>query len=328
MQTRPFGSTGLHVSPIAFGAMRIVADRGGASSLLLHALEQGVTMVDTARNYGESEGVVGRTLREWTGPRPLIATKVKPRDVSNWRFYVPIEAQFTRGSILESVETSLRTLGVDCIDLLQLHQWYYRWSHSHEWLETFRLLREQGKVRYFGVSAQDHEHDGVLRVVDDRLVDGVQLILNAFESRPLVSVVPLAHERGVGVIARCVFDHAGALAGGATRDSLAHDVKLAHASPEIVSEYLTRVARLRHEALAHGMHLVELSVRFALTHPGVSTIATSPATPHHVDDVVAAAARGPLPDDLYARVCHEHVWVKNFYYFSKATVDGNASPTT
>jgi aryl-alcohol dehydrogenase-like predicted oxidoreductase len=324
MQLRAFGSTGVAITPITFGAMRITADAGGASSVLLHALEHGVTAIDTARNYGDSEAIVGRTLRAWRGARPWLATKVKPRDVSNWRFPVPIAHQFTPASIIASVDTSLTTLGVDCIDFLQLHQWYYRWSHDGEWIETLRTLRSQGKIRFFGISAQDHEHDAVLKVVDERLVDGVQLVLNAFESRPFVSVVPIAEERGVGVIARCIFDHAGALAGVATRESLSRDVKLANASPEIVTEYLARIARLAAEARAHDMGLVELSVRFALTHPGVSTIATSPASSGELDQVVAAATRGPLPEALFDRVCRDHVWVKNFYYFSKATIDGNA----
>ena len=310
------------VSPIAFGAMRITADGDGKSSVLLHALERGVTTIDTARNYGESEAIVGRTLREWRGARPFIATKVRPKDVSNWRFYVPMPEQFTRASIIESVETSLRTLGVECIDLLQLHQWYYRWSHETEWLEALHALRAAGKIRFIGVSAQDHEHDGVLRLVDDRMVDAVQVVLNAFESRPLVSVVPLADARGIGVIARCVFDHSAALAGVATVESLARDVKLSNASSEIVTEYLRRIDRLRDEALAHGMTLAELGVRFVLSRPGVSTVAISTATPAQVDEVVAAAGRGPLPDALFDRICREHVWVKNFYYFSRATVDG------
>lgn len=324
MIPRPFGATDRHVSPITFGAMRLAADGDGVSSVLLHALERGVTMIDTARNYGESEAIVGRTLRAWRGTRPFIATKVKPRDIGNWRTYVPMREQFTRDSIIASVEASLKTLGLETIDLLQLHQWYYRWSHEGEWLEVLRELQAAGKIRWFGVSAQDHEHDGVLKVVDDRLVHAVQLVFNAFESRPLVSVVPLAADRRVGVIARCLFDHAGALAGVATRETLARDVKLAHASVELVTEYLRRVDRLRAEAEAHGMSLVELSVRFALTHPGVSTVAISLATSAQVDQVIAAAGNGPLDDALFQRVCRDHVFVKNFYYLSRATVDGNA----
>jgi aryl-alcohol dehydrogenase-like predicted oxidoreductase len=322
MIPRPFGTSGVSVTPITFGAMRITADADGTSSVLRHALERGITSIDTARNYGDSEAIVGRTLRDWTGPRPFLATKIKPRDVGNWRTYVPIDEQFTPASITESVETSLRLLGVDCLDLVQLHQWYYRWSHRTEWLETLASLRAQGKIRFIGVSAQDHEHDGVLRLVDDCLVDGVQVLVNAFESRPFVSVVPLAEERGVGVIGRCVFDHSGALAGAATRASLEHDVKLCNASPEIVTEYLGRVARLERDAFDHGMNLVELSVRFVLSHRGMTTIATSSATADQVDEVVAAASKGPLSGELFERVCREHVWVKNFYYFSKATVDG------
>jgi aryl-alcohol dehydrogenase-like predicted oxidoreductase len=322
MILRPFGTSGVSVTPITFGAMRITADADGTSSVLRHALERGVDAIDTARNYGDSEAIVGRTLRAWTGPRPFLATKVKPLDVANWRVYVPIEAQFTPASIVESVETSLRVLGVECIDLIQLHQWYYRWSHRSEWLETLARLRSQGKVRFIGVSAQDHEHDGVLKLVDDGLIDAVQVLVNAFESRPFVSVVPLAEQRGVGVIARCVFDHSGALAGVATRESLAHDVKLANASPELVTEYLARVERLRQEAAAYDMSVAELSVRFVLSQRGITTIATSSATTQQVDDVIESADKGPLPADLFERVCRDHIWVKNFYYFSTATVDG------
>ena len=327
MTPRPFGATGVSLSPITFGAMRIVADRpDGASSALLHALEQGVTSIDTARNYGESEAIVGRTLRVWTGPRPFIASKVKPRDITNWRFYVPMRDQFTRASIVASVDESLRTLGVETLDLLQLHQWYYRWSHEEEWQHAFRELREAGKIRLAGVSAQDHEHDALLKVIDDRMVDGVQLVFNLFESRPLVSVVPVAQARGVGLIARCLFDHSGALAGDASRASLSRDVKLAHASPEVVTEYLRRIAGLADVARAAGMSLVTLSVRFVLTHPAVSTAAISLATPAQADEAVAAAGRGPLDVQLFEQICREHVWVKNFYYLSKATVDGN-TPT-
>ena len=322
MIPRPFGSTGASLSPITFGAMRIVADRGGASSVLLHALDQGVTCIDTARNYGESEAIIGRTLREWTGPRPFIATKIKPRDVFNWRFAVPIDEQFTPASIVESIDTSLRELGVEQIDFLQLHQWYDRWTERDEWHEAFEALRAAGKVRFIGVSAQDHEHDGLLRLVDRGRIDGVQLLFNVFESRPLVSVVPLCESRGVGVFLRCIFDHGGALTGAATRDSLATEVKLSQASPEIVTEYLSRVATLEAVARLHGMDLVELGIRFALTSDGVTTITTSSATPAHVDAAVAAAQRGPLPQELFEHVFREHVWVKNFYYFSRSTVDG------
>ncbi|MEM1445006.1 MAG: aldo/keto reductase [Planctomycetota bacterium] len=323
MQTRPFGKTGFQTTPVAFGAMRITEDAQGISQALLNALEKGVNFIDTARNYGESERIVGQTLKQWNGERPFIASKVKPRDISNWRFYVPLEEQFTPSSIRASVETSLKTLGVDCIDLMQLHQWYYLWGQRPEWLETLQALRSEGKIKYIGVSAQDHEHDAVLKLIDDQVVDAVQLFVNAFESRPFVSAIPLCEQREVGVIVRCIYDHSGSLAVGGSRDVLATDVKLSNASPEIVTEYIRRIDRLKAAAEAEGMGLAELAVRFAISRPGVSNVAASMSSPKRVDQAIDAATKGPLPERLFQTICREHVWVKNFYYFSKSTVDGN-----
>lgn len=323
MTKRPFGSTGLSFNPVAFGAMRIQPNAKGISDILLHALERGIDFIDTARNYGHSEEVIARTLKEWKGERPFIASKVKPKDITNWRFYVPIEEQFTPESIRESVETSLRTLDVECLDLVQLHQWYYLWSGRNEWLETLHQLRDEGKIRYIGVSAQDHEHDAVLKLVDENLVDSVQIIINAFESRPFVSCVPLCEKKKVGIIVRCVFDHSGCLSTGGNRETLAGDVKLSHASPELVTEYLNRIARLRDDVCDETTDLNELSIRFALSKPGVSALALSLSSSDRVNRALEAAAKGPLPDDVFKRICREHVWVKNFYYLSKSTVDGN-----
>ena len=311
-------------TPIAFGAMRITENSKGVSEALLNALEKGINFIDTARNYGESERIVGRTLKEWSGERPFLATKVKPRDITNWRFYVPLEEQFTPKSIVESVETSLRTLGVDCLDLVQLHQWYYLWGERPEWLETLSDLKTQGKLRFIGVSAQDHEHDAVLKLIDENTVDAVQLFMNAFESRPFVSAVPLCKKRKIGVIARCIYDHSGSLAVGGNREVLSKDVKLSNASHEIVTEYVNRIEYLKRDVCEpNGISLAELAVRFALSHEGVSNIAASMSSPTRVNQAIEAAAKGPLPLAVFEKVVREHIWVKNFYYFSKSTVDGN-----
>lgn len=323
MNLQAFGKTGWKTSRVSFGAMRVQANQKGVSEALLYALEQGVNFIDTARNYGQSETIVGASLKEWKGEKPFIATKVKPLDVSNWRFYVPIEKQFTRASIIESVETSLCELGVDCLDLVQLHQWYYLWGQSTEWLETLHELKQQGKLRHIGVSAQDHEHDAILKLVDESVVDAVQIYFNAFETRPATSVFPLCEQRQVGTILRCVYDHSGALATGGRRDVLAKDVKLANASPEIVTEYIRRIEALEAAAKEYGVSLAELAIRLPLSIGGVSNIAASMSSPARVDQALAAAEAGSLPEALVERVLRDHVWVKNFYYFSKSTVDGN-----
>lgn len=322
MKKRQFGRTGFATTPIAFGSMRITGNDRRVSDVLLYALERGVNFIDTARNYGESERIVGSTLKQWKGERPFIASKVKPRDITNWRFYVPLEEQFTPASIRQSVETSLQILGVDCIDLMQLHQWYYLWGQRPEWLETLQALKSEGKIRFIGVSAQDHEHDGLLKLIEDQTVDAVQIFFNAFESRPFVSAIPLCEQREVGVIARCIYDHSGSLATGGNREVLAEDVKLSNASPEIVTEYINRIERLKADAEEAGMSLAELAVRFALSRPGVSNLAISMTSPDQVDQALEAASKGLLPENLFQKICREHVWVKNFYYFSRSTVDG------
>ncbi len=322
MKKRPFGNDRFQTTPIAFGAMRITKNERGISEELLYALERGINFIDTARNYGESERIVGNTLKEWKGECPFIASKIQPLDITNWRFYVPLEEQFTPESIRRSVETSLKELDVEFIDLIQLHQWYYLWSLRPEWLDTLKELQKQGKIRHIGVSALDHEHDTVLRLIDDNVVDSVQVVINAFESRPFTSVVPLAKQRKVAVIARCIYDHSGSLAIGGNRGALSQDIKLSKGSPEIVREYINRIDRLKNDFCTDAMPLHELAMRFALSHSGVSNVATSMTSKIHVDQAIQSAEKGPLAEDVFEKIKQEHIWVKNFNYFSKATQDG------
>lgn len=126
-----------------------------------------------------------------------------------------------------------------------------------------------------------------------------------------------ALERGID------FNHSGSLATGGNRETLAGDVKLSNASPEFVTEYLNRIARLRDDLCDETTDLNELSIRFALSKLGVSALALSLSSNDRVNRALEAAAKGPLPDDVFKRICREHVWVKNFYYLSKSTVDGN-----
>ena len=85
--------------------------------------------------------------------------------------------------------------------------------------------------------------------------------------------------------------------------------------------------RIKTEFCDDNISLAELSVRFAISHPGMSSIANSMSEISHVDDCVKAAAKGPLPSDVFQSLCRNHIWVKNFYYFSNKTVDGKAQPT-
>ncbi|WP_077034371.1 aldo/keto reductase [Pelomonas sp. KK5] len=312
-QPRPFGHSGLLVSSLAYGAMSITADPGiaaGVAPSLLRALERGVNLIDTARIYPGSEALVRSSLAAWRGPRPLISTKLQTRCLDAWRFPHPLHEAYTPASIRQSVDESLAALGVETLDIVHLHQWHYGWTHEPDWLETLQALRREGKLRCIAVSAQDHEHDALLELVSRRMVDGIQLIVNLFESRPLNAVLPLAEARGVGVIGRCVMD-SGGLAGGLGREDFAARRFLQHAPYD---EYRRRLDRME-AALCpqHAGSLAELALRFAAFAPGVSSITLGTSTAAWVDQALAVLDKGPLAQEAVRLIAREHVWSKNFY---------------
>jgi aryl-alcohol dehydrogenase-like predicted oxidoreductase len=312
-QLRPFGHTGLEVAALAYGAMSVTADPDlahGVAPSLLRALERGVKLIDTARVYPGSEEVIRKTLAEWRGPRPLISTKVQSMCEDAWRFPHPIAHAYTPASIRRSVDDSLAALGVDTLDIVHLHQWHPAWTHEPAWLQTLHALRQEGKLRFIAVSAQDHEHDALLEAIGRRMIDGVQLILNLFESRPLNAAVPLAQARGVGVIGRCVMD-SGGLSGVLTREDFAARRFLQHAPFDL---YAARLRALEAAFCpAFAVSVAELALRFAAHAPGVSTITLGLPTIRLVDDTLAVLAKGPLPDEVVTAIRREHVWTKNFY---------------
>jgi aryl-alcohol dehydrogenase-like predicted oxidoreductase len=313
MEQRPFGGTGFRVSVIAYGAMSVKADpelSSGVAPSLLRALEQGVTLIDTARLYPGSEEIVAATLAEWKGARPAISTKLAPRTMETFRFPAPLATAYTPESIRESVDASLKALRVERLDIVHLHQWWHAWTHDPAWLETLADLRAAGKVGLVAVSAQDHEHDALLEAVSCGLVDGVQVILNLFESRPMNSLLPLCRERAVGVIARCALD-SGGLTGVLSRAEFETRRFLMKAPFEAYQERL--------EALRAGFiprdacDLTDLAIRFCLAAEGVSTVTLGLPTRRMVDTAVESAARGGVAPQAVTAIRRGHVWTKNFY---------------
>ncbi len=313
MMFRQYGGQGPTVSALAFGAMGIALDpalRRGVSGSLLHALERGVTLIDTARIYPESEEIIARTLGAWHGERPLISTKLAPVNRSGFRFGGPIGQFYRNEDIIASVDRSLAALGTDRLDIVHLHQWHYRWTHELDWLETLIGLKRAGKVGRIAVSAQDHEHDALLEIVSRGLIDGIQIIFNLFESRPMNALLPRAAQCGVGVIARCVLD-SGGLTGQLTDAEFAGRPFLKHAP---ATEYRRRVdALLRRFVPDQAASLPELAIRFALSSTAVSSITLGLGGIDEVDAAIAAVEAGPLADDALIGIRREHVWTKNFY---------------
>ena len=220
MEYRRLGRTGAEVSEIGFGAWGIGKGWWGETDdrlsvqALLRALELGVTFIDTAYAYGNghSERLIARAFRQ-ARQRVFVATKV-PLKSADWppKQGVPARQAFPADWIIKHTEQSLRNLEADCLDLQQLHIWRDEWVEEAEWQEAVQRLKQQGKIKAFGVSIIDHQSESALKLVQSALADTVQVIYNIFDQSAGDALLPLCEARNVGVIARCPFDE-GSLAG-------------------------------------------------------------------------------------------------------------------
>ncbi len=216
---RTFGSTGLRVSELGFGCgagggLFVRGRYPEVRKAVARALELGITYFDTAPSYGQGQSEVnlGAVLRE-LGSDALVGTKVRLQP-----------ANLTRigPAIAHSVEASLKRLGRERIDLLQLHVWTGSWAAADEWKVAVRNLKEQGKIAAFGLSLNfpfpAAEPEYAQKATQTELVDSCMVVYSIYEQQPKDELFPLALENGVGIIARCPLDE-GALSGKITLET-------------------------------------------------------------------------------------------------------------
>ncbi|MGI1663876.1 aldo/keto reductase [Palleronia sp. KMU-117] len=217
MSERAFGRTGRTVSSIGFGAWAIGGSWGDVSetearATLEAALDAGVTFIDTADVYGDgrSERIVRDVLASRKGARPVVATKAGRRLTPH------VAEGYTPAAIEGFVDRSLVNLGVDRIDLLQLHcpptEVYYR----PELFSGLDRLIEKGKLGHLGVSVEKVEEG--LKAIEYPNVASVQIIYNMFRQRPADLFFREAKSKGIAVIARVPLA-SGLLSGKMTRDT-------------------------------------------------------------------------------------------------------------
>ncbi len=316
---RPLGRTGLLVSEVGFGAWAIGGSMWGgaddATSLraLERAIELGVNLVDTALVYGEgrSERLVGQVAQRHRGL--FVCTKIPPMNYQ-WpaRHDAPLEEVFPSQHILSSCEQSLRNLGLETIDLLQLHVWAPAWADRDEWWEAMEQLKRHGKIRFVGISINDHEPTSALEVIRQGRVDVVQVIHNLFDQSPEDELYPLCLERGVGVLGRVPLDE-GSLTGKLRRDTQfpPGDFRQRYFAGRRLGETIDRVEQLRWLERPNRT-LAQAALGFVLGHPAVSSVIPGMRTIDQVEMNVAAAATGRLTADERTRAL-QHRWNRNFY---------------
>jgi aryl-alcohol dehydrogenase-like predicted oxidoreductase len=292
------GDTGLEITRLGFGAWAIGGtgyefawgDQDDDESLaaIERALDLGVNWIDTAAVYGfgHSEEVVGRALAG-RRDRPYVFTKASLTDGGGGR----VAHSLKRDSIRGEVEASLARLGVDAIDLYQIH-WPDPEPDIEEGWATFAELKEEGLVRHIGVSNFDV---GQLRRIQaiapvETLQPPYSLVERAVEDE----ILPFADRAGIGVIVYSPMG-SGLLTGAMTRDRIAHlpadDWRRQgeqFTEPRL-SANLALVERLRAVAQRHHTTPGAVAVAWTLRHPAVDGAIVGFRRPGQVDPILAAA---------------------------------------
>ena len=322
MKYRRLGKTGFDVSEVGFGGWGIggtlwrgATDRQSLAALHL-AIELGVNFIDTALVYGDghSERLIGQAIAG-AARRVYVATKVAPKN-RLWpaREGIGIEEVFPRDYIIRSAEESLHNLGVDSIDLLQLHVWNPAWLGAEEWRRALEDLKKSGKALAVGISVNDHDPDSALGIVASGLIDTVQVIYNIFDPTAARNLFPACSRHNVGVIVRVPFDE-GSLAGRVTattefpEDDFRNHYFRDGRKKEVDERVLAIVEELR---LPDATDLAEIAMRFCLSDPAVSTVIPGMRSTESVHANVRASGQGPLLPAL-RQILARHMWERNFY---------------
>jgi len=278
---RPLGRTGLTVSALSLGTVPLGTNYGigaldqlrrpgeeDAVAVVRHAVERGITLIDTAPAYGDAEHIVGRVAAG--DQRVIVATKVD-----------------ARGDVASSIEASRRRLGRDVLDIVQVHSATAEVIGGGAVTRALVTARDQGSVRVLGATVYDAA--AARAVIRSGEYGVLQVALSVLDQRMLRDVIPEAAAVGVGVVVRSAFLK-GALTGRALwlPDALAP---------------LRRAAERVRDELAGGSwdDLPRAALRYCLSAPEVSSVLAGVRTIAEVDAAVDAAAAGPLDRDALTR---------------------------
>jgi aryl-alcohol dehydrogenase-like predicted oxidoreductase len=281
MDHRTLGRTGRTISSVGLGTWQLGADWGevdedAALDVLRASADAGVTFFDTADVYGDgrSEQVIGRFLAENPGSGITVATKMGRRGPQE-------PGEFTLGNFRAWTDRSRKNLGVDTLDLVQLHCPPTPVFSSDEVYDALDTLVADGALAAYGVSVETC--DEALAAIARPGTATVQIILNAFRLKPLDEVLPAAREAGVGIIARVPLA-SGLLSGRYTadttfspddhrnynRDGSAFDVGETFSGVD----YEAGVAAAQEFAaqLPEGVTPAAAAIAWVVAQPGVSTV--------------------------------------------------------
>ena len=315
MKTRTLGKSGLAVSEIGLGCWQLGGDFGPVSddraqAILESALRAGVDFWDTADVYGGggSESRIGHFRERHEAP-VTVATKVG-RDSALF------PDGYKKEKVRANIEGSARRLGVEAIDLVQLHCVPLEVLKAGDilaWMEDFQA---KGLLRHFGASVELLE-EALIAVQHPKLA-ALQIIFNLFRQDAIEKLLPVAEANDVGIIVRLPLAR-GVLAGKMNRNTTFDKTDHRHynrngrffSQGETFSgipfeQALDLVEQLR-PMVPKGMSMAQMAMRWLLDHPAVSTVITGATRPEQVAENASVSDLPPLGSDLHARLTY-------FYY--------------
>ncbi|MCK9862946.1 aldo/keto reductase [Paenibacillus sp. ATY16] len=279
------GRTGLQVTKLSYGAMEIRGPRvwngrpvedADAGLILNTVLDAGINLIDTSYDYGRSEELIGRFISHRRSEF-ILATKCGCC-VTNRGDHDETSHIWTRDNLLHNIDTSLKRMKTDYVDVLQLHGPTVQQAEEGALVDVLKEIQASGKARYIGVSSY---LPNLPAFVDWEAFDTFQLPYSALE-REHEDWVTKAADTGAGIIVR----------GGVGQG----EPGIGRGSEERWSAW--EQAKLD-DLLEHGEQRTGFLLRFTLSHPSMTTTIVGTKNPSHLAENLRYAELGPLPGDVY-----------------------------
>lgn len=277
MKQNPFGKHDFSVSVLGLGAGEIgdgSIPEDHVGHLLNLAVDSGITLVDTAKGYGLSEERIGRHL-SWRRNDFILSTKVG--------YSIPGHADWSFGCITEGIETALRLMRTDVIDIVHLHSCPVEVLERGEAIDALERAKHDGKIR---VAAYSGENDALDWCLKSGRFGGLQSSINVFDQDSIQRVIPKATENGMGYIAKRPVGNA--------------PWRFADQPNGHYSE--TYWHRMKTMQLDFGSDWQSVALRFTAFHSGISSCIVGTTNLNHLKLNVEIIEQGPLPADVVSQI--------------------------
>ena len=287
MERRSFGKTGLEVSILGFGGAPVgflETEQNEVAEILNSLLDQGVNLIDTAAGYEGSEEMIGKTISHRRDEYILVSKCGRPFD--------DLAGEAWSATLIENtVERALRRLQTDHLDVMLLHSCDLETLQKGEAIAALVKARQAGKIRFLGY-AGDNEAAVHAAGLDDVAV--IETSINICDQANIDSLLPLCRQNNVGVISKRSIANA-AWKGAAQQRGMYVNYT------ETYAQRLAQMAITPEDLGFPGEAAQlwpEIALRFTLAQPGLSTAIIGTTKASHVTTNLAAAAKGPLPEDI------------------------------